>query len=114
MVIRGRACGLCRARVRAIGGGDNISAAHSDSRSDSNDRASSSSGGSCSGGRGVCECTVSSSLELGKVVTRVDCEDHSLLAVVSLSAVDPDRICVDDSELSLRESIGSVVGNRLT
>jgi len=52
-------------------------------------------------------------LERGEVAPRVDCEYHALLTVVCLTAVNPDRVCVLNSELSRGEwTIGVGICNR--
>lgn len=101
-----------RARVRSVRSGDNIATADSDSSSNSDDRCSSSGRRSSRGRRST--AGVSGSLELGEVVTRVHGKDHSLLAMACLTTIDPNRICINNGELGLREwAIGVIIGNEL-
>lgn len=96
----------CGGRRGGVGGGLR-GTVHRDRLSDGDD-ASRTGGG---GGSGV---TDGVSLVLVELVARVDREDHSLLAMVRLAAVDPDRRCVRDGELRDREVARLLVGDRDT
>lgn len=87
VVLAGAGRWLSRARVGAVGGGESLSAVvYCDGRGDG-DSASCRRGGGGGGCGRVLAC--SSGLEGGELVTRVDCEDHSLLAVTCLFTEHP-------------------------